>query len=596
MPLGHRTRLLAPLLGSAVLVSIGILFYQWQNQPQSNPEAQQDEPPVVQQNLTAQGKGSATEESTQILFQPKEGYLYTYSFDRNIEIKSELKNTIPKISYDGELDLGIIKANEKGFEAFITERLSKKTIQNLRGAEVPAPIALRVAVDSKAETVSILSPKALNEGEKQHAAILKDLISCLLFPLHMDTTGIYKAQLTTLASEDGLPRFQKKKISYLPSKTPTPEILSSSHIMQWDPKLRLPHLINGSETSQFRGEKFNLLTQSDYSIRFLKHRKGLGELNERLTQVLQIDTLTLADSGSAKRPLKSTINWPSLHDQLMRLGEMSKHDQLEVFGDLTQLLKDQPKNILDLIGLVQSQDVIRLGAQSQLFKTAVGALVTAGSPDAQAAAIQLYQDSNCPVSGKGTILSAFTTTQASLEPATRNFLTNIMLNDSNPDLSSGAGFALGSSLQQSNGQGTEGSPPAQQSVQQAIQAIQSSWSGALEARNISQESVLLDVMGNSGNSSFMPAIQGAIDNSTDPALTAKAVFALRFMNSTESTQLLVANLANANTNIRLAAASAIALAQGSPAFQTPLRNCAQSDTASQVRTTCQKALDQVQSR
>lgn len=578
------------VFGSAALVSTAALFYELQNQSKLLE-------PIDSLSLNGGSNGNSGEKTqTQspidgLRFQPMEGYLYTYRFERAIEIQSELKNSIPPINYDGEFDLGVSRVKENGFEAFVTERLSSKTIQSLRGATIPEPIVMKLSVDTDAQTVSLLSPKSDNEGDKQHAAVLKDLIACWLFPLHSDTTGNYEAEFSTLSPEkvQGVTflRFLKKKTAYLKSKSPTPEILSSSHIMSWDSKLKLPNQITGTERSEFKGDRLSLLTESSYSIQFLSLKKGLGSLALSLSQNLQIDTLSLAATGSNVKPLKPSVNWASLNDRLAHFHDFSAHDQLDIFGDLTSLLRAEPKTVSDLMGFLQSQDVIKLGAQSPLFKTIVGALITSGSPDAQAAAIQIYQDTNCPVSGKGTILSSFTTTQAPIESATRSFLTSVMLNDQNSDLAAGAGFALGASLSP-----TATSTTSTPSVQQAVQTIQNSWKETVTSANVSQELALLDVMGNSGNVSFLPNIESAISDSSDPSLRSKAVFALRFMNNDQASQTLTTSLSDSNSSVRLAAASAMGLANWNPTFEAPLRNCIKLDTSSQVRTACQKVLDQ----
>lgn len=609
MPLSKRSSILTILFGSAVLVSAATLLHERQNERQNQSQLVTPLEDTVTVNPLKSETPSAKADNFK--FHPKANTTYTYAFDRSILIQTgqgDAKKAMPEITYDGEFDLGVTAVDkESGFEAYITQRFSKKTLQSLAGASIPQPSKLRFKVNTATETIEILAPLNPSENEKQQTAILKDLLACWLFPFRYDTTGAYSAKLTPLAPENNLPRIQKTKIAYLKSATPTPEILTSNHVLQWNTDLRIPNQVRGEETSQFNGDQFKLFTQSKYLVQLVKTKPGVELL---AAQDSHPESLSIAPekAGQSENPLgriyKSSKTWTSLRDQLTRIQDLNSHDQLGLFGDLTALVKSNSKTPGELFNLLQSQDAIKLGSQSPLFKSVIGALLTAGTPEAQSTAIQIYQDPNCPTSGKGAILSALTTTQAPINPETRSFLNGIMLNDPNPDLAAGAGFALGSSLQ------VNGQESSQLSIQQAVQSIQNSWAAVSATKNVAQELALLDAMGNSGNSSFLSTIEEVIntantantantsgartsDNPADLALKAKAVFALRFMNDPNSPQILINSLGDNAPGVRLAAASAMGFAKWNSKFQTPLQNCARSDSSSQVRNACQKTLEQV---
>jgi hypothetical protein len=188
----------------------------------------------------------------------------------------------------------------------------------------------------------------------------------------------------------------------------------------------------------------------------------------------------------------------------------------------------------------------------------------------------IYNDPNCPVDGKGSILSAFTTTQAPIDPQIRDTLLQISQNESNQSLAQGAAFALGSALQ-SAGPG--------ESTDRAIAAIQL----AGQNSNLDQRT-LLDVMGNSGRSEFLPEVAEVIQSDADPALRSKAVYSLRFMNNPQASALLSQSLSDPDPGVRLAAANAIQIAPWSPTYVTPLSKCSSGETVSAVQTACQTAL------
>ena len=204
---------------------------------------------------------------------------------------------------------------------------------------------------------------------------------------------------------------------------------------------------------------------------------------------------------------------------------------------------------------------------------AVGTLATTGTPESQAALVQIYQDPNCPVAGKGTILAALTTTQAGLTSQTRDFLLNESQSSANADLSNGATWALGSALQNA---------PVDTSSLRAISSVQQAWTTAQSmTQGENEELVLLDAMGNSGRPEFMPILSQVIASDSDNVLRTKAVYALRFIPSPDAVTLLGQELGDSNASVRLAAANAMVSAPWNEAFQAPLQHCVSSESVGQ---------------
>jgi HEAT repeat protein len=516
---------------------------------------------------------SAAATGIEFHFLPQAQRRYVYGFAREVAF-SGLTGKNPKVAYHGELSLEVLSADERGFEAVITDRVSEYG--------KPSPTALRARVDSRGESVQFFSDSAVKTEEiAQHQAILKDLMAQLIFPLQRDTVGTYAATLTAQNTGD---HYQKTKLRYLSSNSGNvaPQIVSSLHELEWDSTLALPKKVKGAEVTQQSGSS-TVKSTSTYQIQFLRAETGaLASDNPGASglNVAEGFDLTLF----AHRHLMA--------DQVFSMSELSGLDQLgsanrmNVFHDLLGALRAGQVSPNDLLALLKSQNAIQLGASSQLFKTVVGALAGLGTPEAQAAVINLYQDPELPVTGKGSILAALTTTQASLQDTTRSFLSNEMSTQSNPDLASGAAYALGSSLQ-NTAQNSSSSPQ----VNAAVAQIQQLWTTASSAGNLSQEMNALDAMGNSGRSEYLTDLTNVIDESADADLRAKAVFALRYMTSDQATQLLSNSLSDASNTVRLAAVQAIQTAPWNTGFQSAVASCASMESVNEIRSACQSLLN-----
>jgi hypothetical protein len=241
---------------------------------------------------------------------------------------------------------------------------------------------------------------------------------------------------------------------------------------------------------------------------------------------------------------------------------------------LVKLLRIGGAKASDLLAVLRSGNEISAGAQSAVFQQVVGALATEGGADSQAALLELYRDPSSPVSGKGSILGALTTTQAPLDPPTRSFLEAQMEGERNKDLAEGAAFALGSALEKS---------PNDAETAEAVERILAAWNGSQSA---SDRLTLLDVMGNSGRVEFLPAISSVLPAGNSANIRAKAAFSLRFIKTESARSLLGASLADPETAVRTGAARGIDVAPWSEAFRDPVYACSASDPDAEVRRIC----------
>lgn len=505
------------LVGAAVL-SGALAGGAWFLYPHAAQVVARNGAPVSSDKAARAPASTSPISATEIRFQPQAGQAYSYAFDRKIRIAG-LQPQPTEIAYRGTLSISVTKTDLTGFEAVASTELRDQP------KLAPAPVRLRF--DSRSQTLALFS----NPGnDPQLVDVTKDLLAIWLFPMRSDTVGHYQARVETLPDA----RFRKTKLTYVDVAS-APEIISSSHLLTWDPALAVPREIDGSETTKMAQGSFSISADSSYALRLsAPPRPTTSDSNS-----VALDTpeeLRVVGHSTVRVP-----QWSELADRLERADSLTRSERLQLFGDLAKSLKASGSAPSDLIALLRSSGALALGTKSEIFKTTVGALATAGTPASQSALIGIYQDPDCPTSGKGTILTSFTTTQAPLVPTTQQFLAAELSQSADANVAYGAGYALGAA------QRTAPDPSS-------LQTLQNTWANAATTPD---QLAALDAIGNSGNPTFFSDLSSVIA-STDPAvLRAKAVFALRFMPGDATSQLLAASLNDAESQVRVAAAQAL---------------------------------------
>ena len=290
------------------------------------------------------------------------------------------------------------------------------------------------------------------------------------------------------------------------------------------------------------------MTTSTYKLDLQSTARIPSNANAHIASIATDLKAEAPSASEREQSLRPRFTWDDLSKKLSALDGMPRSEQLEVFGELAALLKSGDTGgdngaVATALSFLRGQGAIALGLQSALFNVTVGALAAAGTPEAQAAAIQVYQDPSCPTTAKGAILSSLTTMQAATTSSTQDFLSTEMNGQSNQDLAQGAAYALGASLQ---------ATPSQAATAQ----ISDGWTQAVADNSISQEMALLDAMGNSGLPTYLPTIETVI-NGANSALQAKALFALRFIPGDEPLAILQAHLQDPNPQLSQASAAAL---------------------------------------
>jgi hypothetical protein len=395
--------------------------------------------------------------------------------------------------------------------------------------------------------------------------------------------GNFEARFEPLPAENGFPRERKTKLAYRAAAAAVPEVLASSHILRWSRSLHLPETIRGEESTRLGAAANSLVALSQYELLF-RSQAHAPEISSAYLRGLDQNASLALDTATpdfSSHPDYAKLDWNTILHQLRGLGDLPGGQQLAVFGDALRYLRLHPEKLSDLAEMLRDPGLLKLGSSSPLFKTIVGALATIASPEALLALREAYEDKNLAAPSKATILAALATTQAPIDAPTREFLAEKMRSEQDPHLSQGAAFALGFALQNAANDSQAAN---------AIRQIESAWHAL--PPTLGDQLALLDVMGNSGRAEFLPDLKSTIAGSPDPSLRARAVLALRFIKNGAATQELAARLADKETVVREAAAGAIALADWSETFRSPLERCSQLEAVGRIQESCRNTLGQ----
>jgi len=177
-------------------------------------------------------------------------------------------------------------------------------------------------------------------------------------------------------------------------------------------------------------------------------------------------------------------------------------------------------------------------AAGALFKQTVGALASAGTPEAQEALREIFEDQKKNVAGQQTILTAVNLMTAPLTVESAEWLKNTFLANHQAEIANGALYALGSSLDHT---------PSLATKTLLIEA----WNAAQSPQ---EKKVALDAMGNSAQPEWLPIFEGAFKDS-DRSVRVASIQSLRNFPAPLSSELMGRALNDADPEVRKTAAS-----------------------------------------
>ena len=529
--------------------------------------------PKIQNQETTEPKVAARElasSDAKQLFSPEAGARYIYEFSRKIEFGG-LENA-PEVSYGGAFFVDVHSVDKNEFTASISE--------HIRGVTVKSAQYMRAQISRTGTELKIYANKPADPVESQHQDALRDLLSYWVFPAQRDTLGPYRAKLQLVQDTAETAKYAKSKLAYLSSEKIVPKLEKSQQEIIWNKKLGLPSSIQSTEKTSYPGSQLKISALSEMKIEFLRKEKIPGDSSS--SEALPLASLEIQHRSVSHEghPDYENLSWSILSRELAELGHASGPDKLKLFGNLVKLLRKDPSALQDLLSML-TRDILKEGAQSDIFRTIVGTLATLGTSESMAALRNIYQDPDCSTASKSMIQSAISTTQAKVDNQTVNFLISESQQGTDPGLQRGAAYALGSSIQNTS---------SSSALQAGLNAVMNGWNTAKAQSDLSGEITYLGAIGNSGRSELLPILNDVIQGNYSQDLQARAIFSLRFINTPAATQTLVSELSSTNANFRMAAVQALQVASWQEGYRQPLLQCSNSDSVTGIRNNCSAIL------
>ncbi len=461
-----------------------------------------------------------------------------YDFERHVQASVQTGDVSKKfadLNYQGEFTLAWVNPTT-AFVAFTLER------------GTPSTIAFEIKLkDWAIEQVLSESPKS--EAEEDALNILKDFSSILAYRSSEDTNGKYQARFSEQKDERGQQVILKEKLSYLTNDGSSPRFEKSVHEISFDAETHALVSANGTESTSVRnGDSRFLWTNSTYHL----NRRGIE--NRRMAST---STENLHESGlglSAQTTSGPQVySWSQILQSLDTIGSIATDERLKLFHELVKSLKSDGKNLSNFMAWTSDH-----GAEMGVRTFAIGALASAGTPEAQSALVKWFQQ--FPES-RSVILNAFTTSHASFTSDTRSFLTSLLEDTSeNSYHAYGAAYALGAGMKND-------SSPNSEDVNRLEALVHS-------ATTTEGMAVALGAIGNSGNEAFLPVIERSL-TAEDDTVREKAVLALRLMPVADTLELVNHAWADASLKVKSAAVQVIHFQGDVASYKNILNECVQ---------------------
>jgi len=449
-----------------------------------------------------------------------------YRFKRTIRATLSGKKLVDVV-LSGSLFVDELPAKTEGAR---TERLSFV----LDEGTTPA-VSLKLTLDRDGRLLDLRQPPTagLSETDAEAVSVLKDLASILAYASDEDTLGRYAARVRKEPN-----RFHKSKLRYETAAAEGIEILKSRHEVEWSDRAELPTRFTGEEETRAGLARQAIETFSAYAI----VRAGAG----REPAQARADTASAWEETrlavQARGLVAPRVQWTEIRARWNESDSLIGQPRLAFYHRTLRSLKQHPEKIAEL-----KDWILKSGARSATF--GIGVLATHGTPEAQRTLREIYAELARLPEARGlqhTILSSFTTTEAKLEPETREFLAEVASDkEAEPELALNAAFAIGASIKKEPSEGDE---------RKLLELTRG-------AADLEEKLAYIDAIGNSGSPNLLPALEDSL-RSDNSRVRAKAVFALRWMRADAVTKRTEEFLTDASPDVRSAAERALRYQRG----------------------------------
>ncbi|MBC7397459.1 MAG: HEAT repeat domain-containing protein [Bdellovibrionales bacterium] len=251
-----------------------------------------------------------------------------------------------------------------------------------------------------------------------------------------------------------------------------------------------------------------------------------------------------------------------ISQQLNDLSKMTDTQRDELFVEYAKALR-RDRTLLPII----KEEALKSRPGGRERSMALGALGFEGSPEAQAAMIEVYKTANVTEDEKQKVLTELTICSEPLSAKTKGFLA-AEYKSGDPltsDFAAGAALALGSSIAR------DGDVSTIQLLKQEWRS-QSSLFGSSGLENQHKE-FLLSAMGNSKSDAFADQVASSLASS-DPILRSAAVNSIRFNQDQKNRSLLQSTLrSDPNPEVQMHAAEAMRYQPFDTQTEDALKSC-----------------------
>jgi hypothetical protein len=296
-------------------------------------------------------------------------------------------------------------------------------------------------------------------------------------------------------------------------------------------------------------------------------------LNSRLDEI----------NGKKSRKLLSTLPPRKRAERMLKAnsGGVSEKEQEEIFQDVVDALKDDPSLVSDYERVATTSP-----PGSRSTSMIIGALGALGTPEAQEAMIQIFQESAASPEEKQKIMMEFAVAPQPLTESTKGFLKDYY-EKSDPtidSLATSAGLALGTSI------AFDGDPKTIRYVKEKWEKATPGLFSKETSHTTVQQEHLLGVMGNSKSDAFINEVEESA-KSDNVTLRSAAITATRFSQDEKGRSILHDGLfKDSDTEVRLSAANAMYYQPADARSFSDLQSCAASDSFVGVKIECYKVL------
>lgn len=506
-------------------------------------------------------KSGSENESLKPIYKFEKNTVYIYEVKRRIFLK--LMNKKIPLEYEGRLAL--VSAESGGDRVFAHFNFQKNQDQPLKSAP-----DLLATFNPTGEEVAIWGR---GESPNQKFEITKDAVNLFFFTLSEDSAGKYEANFSW-SWQGSNPLGKKQKIKYL-SDVNRPSFLESSHFVTWAQDLNLPSKIWGKEHSTIGEAPSSMEGISQYEIKFIKKEK-LNSLYGWSESIFKEGLgWKIAKHGEMNSNDKK-ISREEVMAKLKQISTLSQNEQLGLFGEILTLLNSKELDAKQLAAILDgARDP---SERASLFKMVAGSMATNGSAQALAELVSLYNDNQTSRDERVTILAALATTEAKIDPKTRDFLSDVYSQESDSKLREGAAYAYGSSM----------ASLENNSSQKEVSNVFSRWN-SLGAGPHPEKMIILDLIGNSGRAEFIPLVKEAYLMGLKD-YQGKSIMAARSMNVPDSLAFIEGALNSSDSALRFIATQAIRLGQWNERYRAIVANCSLNEASAEVKLQCQEIL------